>query len=168
MTDSGSARRMPAVLRYTICFIRHGDDLLLLHRRRPPNRGLWNGVGGKIDPGETPVAACVREVREETGLVLPAVRFRGIVTWDGAEGMYLFTAEAPVREVLPCDEGELAWKPISWVRQAADVVANIPYYLDHMLGGEPPVEHAFTYGVDGRIRAYERLPLDPAWVVAQR
>ena len=39
----------------------------MLHRRRPPNQGLWNGVGGRIEAGEPPLAACLREVQEETG-----------------------------------------------------------------------------------------------------
>lgn len=55
----------------TVCFIRRNDKVLL--QRRTPGR-LWagrlNGPGGKIDVGETPEAAVVREVREETGLLL--------------------------------------------------------------------------------------------------
>jgi ADP-ribose pyrophosphatase YjhB (NUDIX family) len=32
------------------------ERLLLLQRQREPNRGLWSPPGGKIDPGETPLA----------------------------------------------------------------------------------------------------------------
>lgn len=39
---------------FTLCFLLHGEDVLMLHRRFPPNQGLWNGVGGHIEPGETP------------------------------------------------------------------------------------------------------------------
>lgn len=38
--------------------------------------GLLQNPGGKVEPGETPLAAVVREVREETGLDLPPERFR--------------------------------------------------------------------------------------------
>ncbi|MFN2624567.1 MAG: NUDIX hydrolase [Mycobacteriales bacterium] len=42
--------------------------LLLVRRRHEPSRGLWSLPGGRVEPGETAAEACVREVREETGL----------------------------------------------------------------------------------------------------
>lgn len=139
---------------YTICFIRRGDELLMLHRRRPPNQGLWNGVGGRLEPGEDPVTGCLREVREETGFILHSVRFAGIVKWTN-DGMYVFTADAPEGEPVACDEGALAWKPIEWVFTSGEVVVNVCYYLPSMLSEEPPMEHVFTY--DGStLVGYER------------
>ena len=42
--------------------------LLLVRRGRPPSAGLWSVPGGRVETGETPAQAAVREVREETGL----------------------------------------------------------------------------------------------------
>src|SRR5512136_2891052 len=101
----------PLPLTFTLCFLTRADQVLLLKRRRSPNRGLWNGVGGQVEPGELPLAACLREGREETGYALVAARFAGILTWRGFEtppgGLYLFTASAPEEEPAVCDEGEL-------------------------------------------------------------
>jgi mutator protein MutT len=43
----------------------HNGKVLLLKRRKS---GLWEFPGGKVEWGETPEAAAVRELREETGL----------------------------------------------------------------------------------------------------
>jgi len=56
----------------TVCagaVIRDSEGRLLLVRRgRPPSAGLWSVPGGRVEAGETPAQAAVREVREETGL----------------------------------------------------------------------------------------------------
>lgn len=44
------------------------DRLLMCKRRKDPYMGLYNLVGGKIDPGEEGFAAAYRELYEETGI----------------------------------------------------------------------------------------------------
>jgi len=44
--------------------------VLLIRRGQPPAQGLWSAPGGKQEPGETLVEACVREILEETGLAV--------------------------------------------------------------------------------------------------
>ena len=44
------------------------DSVLLIQRGQPPAFGQWHAPGGKLEPGESMVAACKREVEEETGL----------------------------------------------------------------------------------------------------
>lgn len=43
---------------------------LLVRRERPPGAGLWSLPGGRVEPDETPERAVVREMEEETGLVV--------------------------------------------------------------------------------------------------
>ncbi|MEB2281356.1 NUDIX domain-containing protein [Lysinibacillus xylanilyticus] len=46
--------------------------------------GAWNGVGGKIERNETPLAGALREIKEETGIALQDITYKGKITWtDG-------------------------------------------------------------------------------------
>ena len=44
--------------------------VLLLKRKNPPNAGTWALPGGLVELGETVQGAAVREIEEETGLVV--------------------------------------------------------------------------------------------------
>jgi len=60
-----------------IAVVEHNGCFLIGQRPSGvPLAGLWEFPGGKIQPGETPEAAAVRECREETGLsVEPLFRY---------------------------------------------------------------------------------------------
>lgn len=102
----------------TLCYITHGDQVLMLHRvkkKNDVNRDKWIGIGGKFENEESPDECLLREVKEETGLTLTSWKCRGIVTflingdWDG-EYMYLFTADGFTGEMTrDCNEGDLQW-----------------------------------------------------------
>ncbi|NMH79379.1 NUDIX hydrolase [Pseudonocardia xinjiangensis] len=47
-----------------------GGRLLLIRRGNEPGRGLWSLPGGRVEPGEDDAAALVREMAEETGLLI--------------------------------------------------------------------------------------------------
>ena len=51
-------------------FDKEGMNLALIEKQRGPkhNIGKWNGIGGKIEGGETPIAAMFREFNEEAGI----------------------------------------------------------------------------------------------------
>lgn len=63
----------------------HDDSgrLLVVRRGREPGRGLWSVPGGRVEPGETDVAAVEREVLEETGLHVTVGIRVGTVLRDG-------------------------------------------------------------------------------------
>ena len=60
--------------------------LLLIKRGHAPGAGLWSLPGGRIEPGETDAEALVREMREETGLVIEAGPLIGTVRRPAQDG----------------------------------------------------------------------------------
>jgi 8-oxo-dGTP diphosphatase len=60
--------------------------LLLVRRGHEPGKGLWSIPGGRIEAGESDAAALVREVREETGLIVTPGRLVGSVRRPGGGG----------------------------------------------------------------------------------
>jgi ADP-ribose pyrophosphatase YjhB (NUDIX family) len=61
--------------------------LLLVRRGRPPGEGLWSVPGGRVEPGESDAEAVVREVAEETGLVVAVGPPAGTVERPGPGGV---------------------------------------------------------------------------------
>jgi 8-oxo-dGTP diphosphatase len=122
----------------TLCFIRDGDRVLLLRRRNPPNQGLYNPPGGKIEPDEDPLDACLREVHEETGIRLGGAALRAVVTvltrTTGAQWLlFVFVADRPSGPADPIatDEGELSWVALAEI-PTLPVVSDIPLMLPYL------------------------------------
>lgn len=114
---------MPVTLPYKIAVLCYLFDargrVLMLHRIKPPNQHLHSPVGGKLEQaiGESPSNCALREIREETGVVVPPqnLHLTGIVSEQGFEDqchwlMFLYEVTQPVWvEPGPFEEGMLEW-----------------------------------------------------------
>lgn len=105
--------------------LRKGGDYLLMKRAddRKAYPGFWAGVGGRIENGEmqTPEAACLREIREETGITPERVlnlTLRYVCVASKAEYIiihYIYFGETDAAELTESDEGTLHWIPSEMV-----------------------------------------------------
>ena len=102
---------VPTVLIYAI----RGGKVLLMHRKREPNLGLWVAPGGKIEPGESPYETALREFAEETGLEAKSLQLRGLCTFVPLLKQYpwfifiFVTTDFQGTLSMDCEEGDLAW-----------------------------------------------------------
>jgi 8-oxo-dGTP diphosphatase len=96
--------------------------VLLLHRRKEPNSGMYSPIGGKleVDDGESPYTCARREIEEEAGISLSVdeLRMSGIVSETAYEQkthwlIFLFEVTRPVHgseiAAMEFDEGTLEW-----------------------------------------------------------
>ena len=61
----------------------HNGGILLVQRAIEPSYGKWVFPGGYVDRGETLEAAALREVQEESGLLVRLTRLLGVYSFPG-------------------------------------------------------------------------------------
>ena len=110
----------------TLCYITdlQKKSTLMLFRNKKENdvhEGKWNGLGGKVDPTESPEDCVIREIKEESGLTISSPQLKGFITFPKFDGIYdwyvfLFTADKFEGELINSNEGHLEWIPNDQIR----------------------------------------------------
>ncbi len=111
---------MAACIEATLCYLRHENEVLMLHRNTRPDDlhfGRYNGLGGKCETGESPRECALREIHEESGLRPRRLRFAGHILFPLFDGrhdwsVFLFCGyEAEGKLLAQVKEGTLEWVP---------------------------------------------------------
>ena len=101
----------------TLCYLKKDGRTLMIHRIKKENdmhHGKWNGLGGKLNPGESPEECVIREVREESGLIISDPLLKGFLTFpkfanDEDWYAFVFVARKIEGQMIESDEGVLKW-----------------------------------------------------------
>jgi len=78
------------------------------------HQGKWNGLGGKLEPGETPEECARREIFEESGLRVTGLHLKGFLTFPNFANdedwyAFVFTVDEFEGELIDPAEGYLRW-----------------------------------------------------------
>ncbi|NKB23462.1 MAG: NUDIX domain-containing protein [Kiritimatiellae bacterium] len=101
----------------TLLFIIRNDLILLIHKKRGLGAGKINGPGGRIEEGETPQEAAIREVEEELLVTPTGVSSCGELSFQFVDGhaihVFVFAAEACSGNPQETEEAIPAWTPVT-------------------------------------------------------
>jgi 8-oxo-dGTP diphosphatase len=131
-----------AVEEAVLCFVRNRatEEILLIHKKTGLGAGLINAPGGRIEKGETPEEAAVRETREEVGLAVNNLSFAGDLYFQFTNGHsirgYVFQTEIWSGIPVETDEADPFWcseKNIPYSKMWTDD----SWWLPHMLADRP-------------------------------
>jgi 8-oxo-dGTP diphosphatase len=135
---------MKLTLVAAVALMREGGEILLA--RRPEGKsmaGLWEFPGGKIEPGETPETALIRELKEE---LLITVNPAELIPLTFASHTYetfhllmpLYACRNWQGNPTPAENQEIAWVPIDQLGGYSMPPADIPLvvFIQHLLLGQ--------------------------------
>jgi len=153
----------------TVCFLVNGSpprEILLGLKKRGFGAGKYNGLGGKVDEGETPLSAVIREVREEAGLSVSAdglrpmgaIEFRFPFRRDYDHYVHVFVATSWDGALRETAEMAARWFPIDRIPYDR-MWADDAHWLPLVLAGVR-IEAEFSFAEDNEtIEEYAIRPL---------
>jgi 8-oxo-dGTP diphosphatase len=168
---------VPHVTRYTpivgtlaYVYDRSRGLVLLVHRNARPtdgHLGKYNGLGGKLEEGESVVQGVRRELMEEAGIELTSFTLRGTVNWPGFDpdgqgwlGFIFLVDGWSGTPPASNEEGTLEWVPVERL-----VAADLPmwegdrHFLPLVFDDDQRAFHGVMPYVDGKPNGWtvERL-----------
>jgi 8-oxo-dGTP diphosphatase len=164
------ARYTPIIGTLAYVYDRARGLVLLVHRNARPtdgHLGKYNGLGGKLEEGESVVQGMRRELMEEAGIELTSFTLRGTVNWPGfdpdGQGWLGFIFLVDGWSGTPPssnEEGTLEWVPVERL-----VAAELPmwdgdrHFLPLVFDDDPRAFHGVMPYVDGKPNGWfvERL-----------
>jgi 8-oxo-dGTP diphosphatase len=124
--------------RATLLFVIDGSEILLIRKKRGLGAGKINGPGGRIDPGETPLEAALREVREELCVTATGAQEVGAISFQFLDGysihVHVFRATGCIGEPAETDEAIPRWTPLDAIPYE-EMWKDDPLWLPHLIAG---------------------------------
>lgn len=121
----------------TLCFVKKEDKILMINRNKPPFMGMWNALGGHLEEGETPSQCAIREIYEESNVIVDNAKLISISTWNyDDDEIYVYVSELPddfntSSYPIKINEGIIDFKDIDWIIHEKNfgVIADLRVFL---------------------------------------
>ena len=131
-----------------------GPEVLLGRKLTGLGKGKVVAPGGKLEAGESPNDAAVREVREEVGITVDPNELEplGVLTYlfptktSWSQVSRAFRVYGDFGDAVASDEIEASWVPIDMV-EVDEMWDDAKYWLPDLLGGDAVVA-TFEFGAD--------------------
>ena len=118
---------------YVIGFVfnKNLDTVLLIHKNTPEwQRGLVNGLGGKVEAGEQTYATVQREIEEESGLKIPKdawIKSGRIYSDTFTVDVFGTVYDGATTDATTKEDEEIEWCKID--KLPSNVIENIPWLV---------------------------------------
>ena len=126
----------------SLLFLRRDNHILLAMKKRGFGEGRWNGVGGKVEAGESIEQAMIRETQEEIGVTPTVFEKVGDIRFDeyfkgepALMHVHVFTATEWTGEPTESEEMRPQWFSINDVPYS-DMWSDDPYWLPEVIAGK--------------------------------
>jgi len=139
-------------------------QILLIRNAEGISRGRWNGLGGKVEEGETPLQAVKREVFEESGLKVKSFMYHGALTvfLGGAVSpsfiLYVFSSREYSGRLKADGHNDLRWFSLDAL-PSLSMWQDDCVWLPYVLSNRRWVSGNFEFGPDNLLRVAEIVPL---------
>ncbi|HEY8992897.1 MAG TPA: 8-oxo-dGTP diphosphatase [Candidatus Microsaccharimonas sp.] len=126
----------------SLLFLRRDDKVLLAMKKRGYGEGRWNGVGGKVEAGESIEQAMIRETQEEIGVTptdyekVADIRFDEYFKGEPTlMHVHVFIATEWTGDPTESEEMAPQWFSLDAIPYEA-MWSDDPFWLPHVLLGE--------------------------------
>ena len=139
----------------TLCLLIKDTQILLAMKKRGFGNGKWNGVGGKLEPGEVLLKGLIREAKEEIGVILTKTtevgRLQFFFTYNPSwnQEVVLYTATEWIGEPSESEEMKPQWFENNSLPYAL-MWPDDTFWLPEVLRGKY-VTGSFTFDGNGLI-----------------
>lgn len=144
----------------TLCFLMKDNKILLANKKRGFGKGKYNGVGGKLEPGETKEQAMIRECQEEINAIPTEYKNVGTLEFDEYykdeeeyNTLYLYIVTKWNGEIKESDEMKPTWFDINNI-PFDNMFQDDKYWLPLILEGKQ-IQAYFKLDKDYNILTHE-------------